>query len=254
MKPEPAHRPRVGVPYRTKNEQDTNRREKYDYYLQAVRQAGGDAVEIGLDPESPEFRSKLPSLDAIVLPGSPADVNPIRYHAKPHEKAAAPDKAREDTDFALLDYAFAQHKPALAICYGNQLLNVYRHGSLIQHISSKDPSSEVKTSIPHPSSEQHDKSFRHSIGIAPGSRLAGLAGAREARVNSSHHQAIREVGEGLRVTAHSEDGVIEAVEWTGDDNWVMGVQWHPERMPGDPLAESLFHALIEAARRVPVRA
>ena len=90
--------------------------------------------------------------------------------------------------------------------------------------------------------------------IEPGSELARLAGQFEERINSSHHQSVREPGRGLRVTARAEDGVVEAVEWTGDSHWVFGAQWHPERMPGHALSEALFHQLVLAASAVPHRA
>ena len=159
------------------------------------------------------------------------------------------------TDFALLDFAFSERIPVLAICYGIQSLNVYLGGSLIQHISAKDPSSEVRTSIPHAESEQQSKEFSHAIDIEADSRLAKLAGTTEVQVNSSHHQAILDPGRNLRIVARAPDGVIEAVEWTGDSNWVMGVQWHPERMvEKDSVAQALFRNLIAAARREPIRA
>jgi len=88
------------------------------------------------------------------------------------------------------------------------------------------------------------------VRIEPGSELARLAGQAEERINSSHHQSIRAPGRGLRVTAQAPDGVIEAVEWTGDSNWVVGVQWHPERMMGHPLSEALFRQLVLAASAV----
>ena len=79
-------------------------------------------------------------------------------------------------------------------------------------------------------------------------RVFTLAGAVQAEVNSWHHQSVLEPGRGLRVTARAPDGVVEAVEWTDDSNWVVGVQWHPERMPGDALAHALFRDLVAAAR------
>jgi putative glutamine amidotransferase len=85
--------------------------------------------------------------------------------------------------------------------------------------------------------------------------LATIAGGTEAVVNSSHHQSVLQPGRNLRVVARSEDQVIEAVEWTGDSNWVMGVQWHPERMvEKDALAQSLFRTLVRAARRAELQA
>ncbi len=80
-------------------------------------------------------------------------------------------------------------------------------------------------------------------------KVLNLSGAADAEVNSWHHQSVLEPGRGLRITAHAPDGVIEAVEWTEDSNWIVGVQWHPERMPGDPLAQALFRDLLSAARQ-----
>ena len=88
----------------------------------------------------------------------------------------------------------------------------------------------------------------HPASFAPNSRLASLNQGTEAQINSSHHQAIDRPGENLRVTAQAPDGTIEGVEWTGDANWVVGVQWHPERMPDDPLAERLFADFVASAR------
>jgi putative glutamine amidotransferase len=252
MSPEINPRPRVGVPYRTRKEELTGDAQKYDHYLNAIQDAGGEPVRVSLGLAPQELADCVRALDAFLLTGSPADVNSSRYGAEHHPKAADPDEERERTDFALLKHAFEEHKPVLAICYGIQSLNVYLGGSLIQHLSTQDGSSEVKTTIPHAKKEQKETNFRHAIRIEPGSRLAQLAGEPSALVNSSHHQAVREPGRGLRVVAHAPDGVIEAVEWTGDSNWVTGVQWHPERMQGDPLAELLFSQLVAAARKAVV--
>jgi putative glutamine amidotransferase len=249
-------KPRVGIPYRTRKEELTGDRWKYEFYLESVRKAGGESVEVSLGLSSQQFDEVAGTLDAVVLTGSPADVNSSLYRTPRHAKAADPDPDRERTDFALLKHAFAEHKPVLAICYGTQSLNAYLGGSLFQHVSSRDASTEVKTSIPHPTSEQKESNpanFRHGIAIEPGSHLAQLAGGSAAEVNSSHHQAIREPGSNLRIVAHAPDGVVEAVEWTGDSNWVTGVQWHPERMPGDPLAEALFTELLAAVRKAVVQ-
>lgn len=246
---------RVGIPYRTQIEEVKGERAKFDNYVRAIQRAGGEACEISLELSAKELASKLKELDAVVLTGSPADVHPALFKGKPHPKCSFADPRREATDFALLDHAFAEHLPVLAICYGIQSLNVYLKGSLIQHISAQDPSAEVRTPIPHAESEQQKTEFRHSIQIDQGTRLAKLAGALEAQVNSSHHQAILEPGRKLKIVARAADGIVEAVEWTGDSNWVMGVQWHPERMAAeDALAQALFRDLIAAARRVPVQA
>jgi putative glutamine amidotransferase len=243
-------RPRIGVPYRTRNEEVKGLRKKYENYLRAVEQAGGTPVEISLALPSNELRALAGTLDAIVLPGSPADVNPARYNAPRRPESADADADLERTDNALLEHAFAEGKPVLAICYGMQILNVYLGGSLIQDIPS-----ELRTAIQHTwdgASKGAPEPF-HAVRFAPDSRIAKAFGALDAEVNSSHHQSIREPGRNLRIAGRAPDGVAEAVEWTGDSNWVTGVQWHPERMSGDALAKALFRELIATARGATVR-
>ncbi|HLW80415.1 MAG TPA: gamma-glutamyl-gamma-aminobutyrate hydrolase family protein [Candidatus Acidoferrales bacterium] len=247
----PAQRPRVGIPYRTHKEEVSGVREKYEKYVRAVENAGGTAVEVSLGLASPELEKLARGLDAIVLPGSPADVNPARYGAAVHPKTAEADQARETTDLALLSHCFAEGKPVLAICYGVQILNVYLGGSLIQDIAS-----EVPASITHAweGRERGVPEPFHDVMIEPESKIATAASKMEANVNSSHHQAIRQPARNLRVVARASDGIIEAVEWIDDANWIVGVQWHPERMAGDAFAAELFRGLIAAARRSAVRA
>ena len=132
----------------------------------------------------------------------------------------------------------------LAICFGIQSLNVHLGGSLVQDIPS-ELHSEIAHTIAQPREGGPDA--RHQVRIE-GGRLAELAGKSNVDVNSSHHQSILKPGRGLQVTARAPDGVIEAVERTDGPQWIVGVQWHPERMPGDPLAEALFRRLVEEAR------
>jgi putative glutamine amidotransferase len=244
------HRPRVGIPYRTRNEQVNNKRAKYEMYVRSVEAAGGMPVEVSLTLAPGELRKLATGLDAILLPGSPADVDPARYDAVRHANTAEPDAAREATDLALLQHCFGEGKPVLAICYGVQILNVHLGGSLIQDIPN-----EVRTTIQHSweRREQGEPEPFHSVVMEVASRVALASGQMETRVNSSHHQSIHEPGRGLRVTARANDGLIEAVEWTGDANWVTGVQWHPERMAGERLTRKLFEGLVAAARNAAVR-
>jgi putative glutamine amidotransferase len=250
MSPAPAPKIRIGVPYRTRKEELTNKRDAYEKYLAAVQSAGSEPVEISLGHTPAELLDLSRTLDAIVLPGSPADVEPSLFHAARHPKTADPDAARERTDFALLDHAVMEQKPVLAICYGVQSLNVFLGGPLLQDIPS-----EIRTKIQHAWTGHEGPEPHHEVALDSGSRLAQMAGANRARVNSSHHQSVLQPGRNLRVVAHAPDGVIEAVEWTGDANWIVGVQWHPERMvAADAFAQSLFRELAAAAaaRKAPV--
>jgi putative glutamine amidotransferase len=231
--------PRIGVPWRAASDEAAGRRGAYDQYLHAVREAGGEAVEVSLSLPATELAALVESLDGMVLTGSQADVDPRRFGAAPHVKTAAPDKRREQTDDFLLDHALRTGKPVLAICFGIQSLNTHLGGSLVQDIPS-----ELHSKIGHALDEGD---AHHQVRIE-GGLLAELVGESSVEVNSSHHQSILTPAPGLQVTARASDGVIEAVEWADGPGWVVGVQWHPERMTGDPLAEGLFRRLVEEAR------
>jgi putative glutamine amidotransferase len=241
-------RPRVGIPWRTCEEEAANNLPKIKNYEEAVRKAGGEPVRISLkDPAG--LQLLLPGLDAFVLPGSPADVEPAEYGAVNRGLSEPADLQREETDHAILKHAFSEKKPVLAICYGCQTLNVYLGGSLIQDIHTELGNTDKKLERHRRKDEPPSSTDPiHGAAFEPGSRLGDIAGGTQARINSSHHQAIEKPGKNLRITAHATDGVIEGVEWTGDSNWVVGVQWHPERMTGDAFSERLFSDFVAAAR------
>lgn len=252
MSIESSQMPRVGIPYRTRNEEVTGDSVKYKTYADAVRNVGGEPVAISLGLSLQELNQLARSVDAFVLPGSPADIEPSIFRAARHPECAPADAHREKTDFAILENAFADHKPVLAICYGIQSLNVFLGGTLVQDIPS-----ELHPPIEHQwhKGKQGTPEPFHTAQIESGSCLEQIAGMGEVRVNSSHHQSIRDLGRNLRIAARAPDGVIEAVEWMGDSNWVVGVQWHPERMVAtDSLAKGLFSSLVAAARKATVRA
>lgn len=240
-----AYRPRVGIPWRLTTERHSK---KLEYYFEEVRKAGAQPEEISLELLPEQLETRLNALDAFVLPGSPADLSPTLYNAERTEKTHDADPNREKTDFAILEHAFASGKPVLAICYGCQSLNVHLKGTLIQDIRTKNPEALAHGHTDVPPGERKGGDQEHDAVLADGSLLAKLAGSLTAHINSSHHQAIDQPGEKLRVTAHAPDGTIEGVEWTGDSNWVVGVQWHPERMPDDPFAQRLFQQFVAAAR------
>jgi putative glutamine amidotransferase len=242
-----SHRPCVGIPWRTSAEEREGVREKLDYYFEAVRKAGAQPEEISLVQPPDQLERQLKSLEGFVLPGSPADVDPGRYGEPRHIKTKTLDPNRDNTDAAILEHAMKSSKPVLAICYGCQILNVHLNGTLIQDIREERPDSgpHGSTDLP-PGAQKGD--IAHEANLEAGSRLAQLNHGGLARINSSHHQAIGKPGKDLRVTAHAPDGIIEGVEWTGDSNWVVGVQWHPERMPRDAFAERLFSDFVAAVR------
>jgi putative glutamine amidotransferase len=245
MTPSGPNRPRIGIPWRTAQEEAAQNRPKIQEYENSVCRAGGEPKLLPLN-DSVGLAGQLASLDGFVLPGSPADVDPAEYGAVNRGKSASADRHREQTDRAILEHALATRKPVLAICYGCQLLNVYLGGTLIQDLRS-----ETGTNIPHRKKDvvpEPQQDPQHEVRFTADSQLARLAGATRAVVNSSHHQSIERPGRNLWVTGLAEDGIVESVEWTGDTNWVVGVQWHPERMPGDALASKLFEEFVAAAQ------
>lgn len=213
-------------------------------YEKAVRQAGGDPIPIPLDRTPAEVMKLIERCDAVLLPGSGADVDPAKYDAPRHPKTADPDKKRDTVDELLLQDAYNMRKPIFGICYGLQMLNVYRTGSLVQHIES-NIKHEAGKKVP----------VAHTIAVEPDSRLGEIvreAGADLGHmpVNSSHHQSAQVAGDGLRVVSHcAEDGVVEALEGTAPGHFVLAVQWHPERsVDSDEPSRALFRAFVEAAR------
>jgi putative glutamine amidotransferase len=187
----------------------------------------------------------LAGVQGVLLPGSRYDVDPQRYGEARTPECGEDDPARTAADELLLQDAFSLRKPILAICHGVQTLNVWRNGSLIQ---------DLNTAVNH--QPGRDVVEAHAVNIAKGSRLDQLLkgnleghGHTDVQVNSSHHQAIREAGDHLRVSAVSPaDGLIEAVELDASNHFVVGVQWHPERTYAQSeFSRAIFAAFVEAA-------
>jgi putative glutamine amidotransferase len=236
-------RPRIAIPVPHSGDPEYAAR-ALPQYEQAVAQAGGEPVRIPLDQEPSEVLKLVAGCDGVLLPGSRADVDPAKYNAARDPKTAEPDVRRDSVDELLLREAYAARKPILGICYGLQSLNVYRNGSLIQHIDS---------TINHTAGRKVP--IAHRAEIFPDSKLAEVV--REANgdldtipVNSSHHQSADAVGDGLRVVARCpEDGIVEALEGTAPAHFVLAVQWHPERsVDNDASSRAIFSALVRAAQ------
>ncbi len=218
-------------------------------YLAAIKAGGGTPVVIGLDLSPDEIAKQLAECDAVLLPGSRADIDPSKYGAPRHPKTAESDPRRDMADELLLQDAYNLRKPILGICYGMQMLNVYQTGTLVQDISE-----QMKSPVNHSAGRAVPKA--HAVLVEAGSRLAGILGpyldARdELAVNSSHHQAASEVGAALRVVARCpEDRVIEAVEGVDPEHFVLGLQWHPERTLEEPASVEIFRNFVNAAKKV----
>jgi putative glutamine amidotransferase len=241
--------PRIAIPQPHSNVEYSQK--VMPSYTQAVEMAGGVAVEIPLALTNVEIMRLVMTCDGVLLPGSRADVNPEKYGQARAPETHDSDPLRDNVDELVLQDAYNMHKPIMAICFGTQILNVWRTGTLVQHL---------QTGVQHAG----NSSIRHEVVIEPGSRLAVIVG-ENARAgtrgltmmaNTSHHQAVDAPGDGLRVVARcADDGVVEALEGTDPDHLVMALQWHPERLMDDPdnavrnASHALFENLVEAARR-----
>jgi putative glutamine amidotransferase len=228
---------RIAVPEPTSRDASYNQR-SWPQYAHAIQSCGGVAVPIPLGETQASVAHTISGCSGILLPGSPADLNPQKYGQEPVPECAAPDPDREAVDELLLQDAFNLQKPIFGICYGVQALNVWRGGTLLQH-------------IPGTVHDQSKVAEAHLVDVSAASRIAGMLASRSEAVwvNSSHHQSVLVPGDGLAVVAVSkEDGVIEAVELTNSDQFVLGVQWHPERTFGvNALSRAMFQAFVSAA-------
>jgi putative glutamine amidotransferase len=231
-------RPRIAIPVPHSNQEYAGR--SLPQYERAVEMAGGEPVRIPLDQAPEQVMKLIERCDAVLLPGSKADVDPAKYEAPRDPRTNPSDLGRDTVDELLLQDAYNMRKPLLGICYGLQALNVYRTGTLIQHIESP---------INHEAGRQ--VAVAHAVDIVPGSRLARiLRKLGQISVNSSHHQSAEVIGDGLCAVARCpEDGVVEAVEGTAPDHFVLAVQWHPERtVDEDEASRAIFRALVGAAQ------
>ncbi|MGD0442978.1 MAG: gamma-glutamyl-gamma-aminobutyrate hydrolase family protein [Edaphobacter sp.] len=245
-------KPRIAIPQPTSTNAGYNHR-SWPQYASCIERSGGEPVEIPLHATPVETINLINTCHAVLLPGSPADVNPHKYGHDPIPECAPADPARENVDELLLQDAHNLYKPLFAICFGAQILNTWRGGTLVQDLSPLlvNHSAGGKVAI------------AHTAAVAPESLLGTLLTPEEAPqqedflrlpINSSHHQAIGIPGDGLRISARCpQDAVIEAVEGGQDPHdpnghFVLGIQWHPERSYDiSPASRALFDRFIAEA-------
>ena len=205
-------------------------------YIRAVRNHGGIPVILpNTDGSTAMIDDYLEELDGLIMPGG-LDIPPSEYGEEPHPTVSILSDERYKFEKALIhSWIKNSEKPLLGTCLGSQWINVASGGSLIQDIPSAVGGNH--------------RNVNHDITLEPDSRLSGIFGSTGFEVNSSHHQAVKDLGEGLRVVAKSPDGIIEATETTDHDRFLIGVQWHPERLiETDKSQARLFNAFIQAAK------
>ncbi|HXN90338.1 MAG TPA: gamma-glutamyl-gamma-aminobutyrate hydrolase family protein [Candidatus Sulfotelmatobacter sp.] len=218
-----AEKPRIGI--------TTSPRRGEEYYVpyrRAVEAAGAEPVE--LPPGTPA----LPEVDGLLLPGG-WDVDPSFYGEPKDEKVGPIDRELDETELRLFEQARSEDIPVLGICRGQQVINVALGGTLVQHLEDHDVRRFGRNHL------------AHTIEVDPSSELGRAAGEHKIRVNSLHHQAIRELAPGLHQTARGEDGTVEAIE--SDDGLIVAVQCHPEELAADlPWARNLFARFVARAK------
>jgi len=198
---------------------------------------------------SPAARAELfKHVHGVLLTGG-GDVDPARFGETPHPTTTEVSTARDTLEIELTRWAVEKRLPLLAVCRGLQVLNVALGGSLYQDIPS-----EPGSPLDHSQAGLQGKARHiptHQVKVRDGSRLAGILGALEVDVNSFHHQAIKRLGQGLADVAWAPDSIVEGVELGEPDQFVVGVQWHPEELVGnDRAAFNLFAALANRAREL----
>jgi putative glutamine amidotransferase len=208
-------------------------------YSEAVVRAGGLPVLLPHEPEQAD--AYLEKIDGLIITGGAFDVDPVMFGATSRHATVKTKDRRTAFELAIAKGALARDKPVLGICGGQQLLNVILGGTLIQHIPD-----EVGAALAHEQPNPRTEPG-HSVRVVKGTLLHRICGAEELQVNSAHHQAAKDIGDGVVVDARAEDGVIEGIEHP-QYRFCLGVQWHPEYAisAGDT---KIFDAFIAASRR-----
>lgn len=209
----------------------------YLTYVDALRRAG--ALPLVLPPHPEDAAELMKSIDGIMLAGG-RDIDPELFGEIRHPSVKPMDPRRQSGELALARHAREAGVPTLGICLGMQTMAVAAGGELIQDIPTS-----FDDALRHETDESGIR-VTHQIRVEPGTRLASILGERTLDVNSSHHQAVRTPGAGMRISAHAGDGIIEGIE-DPDHRFYVGVQWHPEEMVHEESADALFRAFAEAA-------
>jgi putative glutamine amidotransferase len=210
-------------------------------YVEALIAAGARPEEIEVVTELDAARVRVEDFDGILFAGGD-DVDPALYDQVKKFETVHTNRARDDFEFALLDRARAQRRPVLGICRGMQMINVRFGGTLYQHLPS-----EWDSEVEH-AQEGSRSAQTHGVTLTdPESRLAEVFRG-SWRVNSLHHQGVRRLGRGLKVTAHAEDGLVEAVEAADPGPFLLAVQWHPEELTAHPEQIRLLQLFLARCR------
>ena len=211
-------------------------------YIHAIIQAGGIPVLIPSMLADQGWDVLYERLDGILFSGG-GDIAPEYYHGERHQRVAGIDPLRDTIEFNLLRAVVDDGKPFLGICRGIQTVNVGLGGTIYEHLGE-----QFRGEIDHTYPSTMRTTLVHEVRIEEGTRIAEVVGEPILKVNSLHHQGLKDIAPDLRVTGHAPDGLVEAVELP-DHPFGLAVQWHPEWMIDQRSTRNLFRAFIEAAEK-----
>jgi putative glutamine amidotransferase len=234
----------IGIPSRLLTVEGIPRATMATTYTRALDRVGGAPILIPPQLDDDSLRAILARLDGLMLAGG-VDVHPREYGEAIQDFCGEIDAPRDQVELRLTRAALENHLPVFGICRGIQMLNVAAGGSLYQDIAAQAPGALTH---PHQKGEPYNR-LTHAVEIDEQSRLARALGVTQMRVNSLHHQSVKQVAPGFRVVARAPDGVIEGIEAT-NGRFALGVQWHPEWLQDDdPRMLDLFGAFVRACDR-----
>lgn len=213
-----------------------------DHYARAVLEAGGMPMMLPLLPRRSDIRRILARLDGVLVSGGDFDIHPAHYGEAPIQALGRINEERTDFELELIDLALERSRPLLGVCGGAQAINVALGGTLYQ---------DIVTQIPAALEHQRGGARRprgHRVVIRDDTLLRKIVGRSRLKTNTTHHQSVRRLGKGLIANAAAEDGVIEGIE-SRNHGFVLGVQWHPERLVKDASHKRIYAAFVAACGR-----
>jgi putative glutamine amidotransferase len=235
-------RPKIGVTISTDEQRDRIRELNLkEAYFNCIRQAGGEPVAFPMDTPTDQIPEALSSFQGILLSGG-ADIDPAIFGGEPHPRVYGIDPVRDQLELELAKYCADNKFPLFGICRGLQVINVALGGTLYTDITDQLPGA-----LKHPCYPEYPRDYlAHSVMIKVSTHLTAITEKNQMKVNSMHHQGIKDLGVGLTLSAMSPDGLVEGIELMFHP-FFLGVQWHPECLPNSPADQALFSALVRAA-------
>ncbi|BCY18143.1 gamma-glutamyl-gamma-aminobutyrate hydrolase [Leptolinea sp. HRD-7] len=235
-------KPRIGVTISADETRDRTKELRLkEAYFSSIEKAGGEPVVFPMDTPVEKLAEVVSGFRGILLTGG-ADINPELFHGEPHPKVYGVDPTRDSIEIALANYCADNKIPLLGICRGLQVINVALGGTLYTDISDQLPGA-----LKHPCYPDYARDYlAHNVMIKVNTHLTAITGQNQMKVNSLHHQGIKDLAPDLTMSAMSPDGLIEGVEFMFHP-FFLGVQWHPECLPDSAPNQAIFSAFIRAA-------